>query len=140
MKFNTGTTMNIKRPIQENIQRPPHEIKRLRPTPRWSDVTVFNGIAHFVEVAADTEQDITSQIAQILAQAESTLADIGSDKSQLLSVTIYLTDAKNAAALNAQWEAWLPAGCAPSRACVVVQLLDPNMLIEIAFVAAATSL
>ena len=132
--------MDIKRPSPESIQHAPHEIKRLRSTPRWSDATIYNGIAHFVEVAADTEQDITSQTAQILAQAESTLADIGSDKSQLLSVTIYLTDPKNAAALNAQWEAWLPAGCAPSRACLVVQLLDPNMLIEIAFVAAVTSL
>lgn len=115
-------------------------IKRLNTTPRWSDATIFNGIAHFVEVPEDTEQDITSQTAQILAQAEATLVTIGSDKSQLLSATIYLTNAKNAAVLNAQWEAWLPAGCAPSRACLVVQLLDPKMLVEIAFVAAVTSL
>ncbi len=120
-----------------DIQHPSHEIKRLRPTPRWSDATVFNGIAHFVEVAANTEQDMISQTAQILVQTETTLAEIGSDKSQLLSATIYLTDAKNAATFNTQWEAWLPAGCAPSRACLVVQLLDPKMLVEIAFVAAA---
>ena len=116
------------------------DIKRLRPTPRWSDATVFNGITHFVEVAADTEQDITSQTQQIFAQAESTLADIGSDKSRLLSATIYLTDVDNAAVFNSLWEAWLPAACAPSRACLVVQLLDPNMLVEITFVAAVTSL
>lgn len=122
--------MDIKHPSSESIQR-------LRPTPRWSDATIYNGIAHFVEVAADTEQDMISQTAQILAQAEKTLTEIGSDKSQLVSATIYLTDAKNAAAFNAQWEAWLPASCAPSRACLVVQLLDPKMLVEIAFVAAA---
>lgn len=123
-----------------DIKRPPHEIKRLRPTPRWSDATVFNGIAHFVEVAADTEQDMTNQTAQILAQAETTLADIGSDKSQLLSATIYLTNVDNTAVFNSLWEAWLPAGCAPSRACLKVELLDPKMLVEIAFVAAITSL
>lgn len=121
--------MDIKRSSQEKV-------KRLRPTPRWSDATVFNGIAHFVEVAADTEQDITSQTAQILAQAEATLAAIGSSKANLLSATIYITRAENAAVFNAQWEAWLPAGCAPSRACVKVELLDPKMLLEIAFVAA----
>jgi enamine deaminase RidA (YjgF/YER057c/UK114 family) len=115
------------------------DIKRLRPTPRWSDATVFNGIAHFVEVAADTEQDITSQTQQILVQAESTLADISSDKSRLLSATIYLTNTDNAAVFNSLWEAWLPAGCAPSRACLKVELLDPNMLVEISFVAAVTS-
>lgn len=119
-----------------NIQRPPHEIKRLRPTPRWSDATTFNGIAHFVEVPANTEQDITSQIQQLFAQTEATLADVGSDKSQLLSATIYLTHTENAAIFNPLWEAWLPSGCAPSRACVKVELLDPHMLVEIAFVAA----
>lgn len=121
--------MDIKRSSQEKI-------KRLGPTPRWSDATVFNGIAHFVEVAADTEQDMSNQTQQLLAQAETTIAAIGSNKANLLSATIYLTQAENAAVFNALWEAWLPAGCAPSRACVKVELLDPNMLIEIAFVAA----
>lgn len=113
------------------------DIKRIGTTPRWSDATLFNGIAHFVEVAADTEQNIASQIQQILAQAETTLAEIGSDKSKLLSATIYLTRAEDFAILNTLWEAWLPAGCAPSRACVKVELLNPQMLIEIAFVAAS---
>ena len=113
------------------------DIKRIGTTPRWSDATLFNGIAHFVEVATDTEQDITSQTQQILAQAEATLAAIGSDKSKLLSATIYLTRVEDLAILNALWEVWLPAGCAPSRACIKVELLNPNMLIEIAFVAAS---
>lgn len=112
------------------------DIKRLNPAPRWSDATVFNGIAHFVEVPDDTSADMTSQIAQILGQAEHTLGKINSDKSRLLSATIYLTDFANAAALNAAWEAWLPFGCAPSRACVKAELVDPQMRVEIAFVAA----
>jgi enamine deaminase RidA (YjgF/YER057c/UK114 family) len=128
--------MDINRSAQENIQRANHEIKRLKPSPRWSDATVFNGIAHFVEVAADTEQDMTSQTQQILMQAEATLAAIGSNKSQLLSATIYLTRTEDFPTLNSLWEAWLPAGCAPSRACVKVELFDPTMLLEIAFVAA----
>jgi enamine deaminase RidA (YjgF/YER057c/UK114 family) len=119
-----------------DIKRPNHDIKRIGTTPRWSDATLFNGIAHFVEVAADTEQDITSQTQQILAQADATLAAIGSDKSRLLSATIYLTRVEDLAILNALWEVWLPAGCAPSRACIKVELLNPQMLIEIAFVAA----
>ena len=121
--------MDIKQTSQESIQR-------LRPTLRWSDATIFNGIAHFVEVPSDTEQDITRQAKQLLAQAETTLSEIGSDKSQLLSATIYLTKTENAAIFNSIWEAWLPANCAPSRACIKVELLDPKMLIEIAFVAA----
>ncbi|KHT62069.1 endoribonuclease L-PSP [Photobacterium gaetbulicola] len=114
------------------------DIQRINPTKRWSDVTVFNGIAHFVEVAEqDTSADMTGQVNQIFAQAEAMLASVGSDKSRLLSVTIYVTDFANFDALNAAWEAWLPQGCAPSRACVKVELADPSLLVEMAFVAAA---
>ncbi len=111
------------------------DIKRLNPTPRWSDATVFNRLAHFVEVPADTSADISSQIAQLFSQAEATLTVVRSDKSRLLSATIYLTDFANLATFNAAWEAWLPFGTAPSRACIKVELANPAMLIEIAFVA-----
>ncbi|HSH96954.1 MAG: RidA family protein [Methylophilaceae bacterium] len=112
------------------------DIQRINPTARWSDMTIFNGIAHFVEVPADTSADIHSQVKQVLAQADTTLLSGGSDKSRILSATIYITDFNNLATLNAAWEAWLPAGCAPSRACLKVELADPKYLLEIAFVAA----
>lgn len=112
-------------------------IKRINPGPRWSDATVYNGVAHFVEVPEDTNCNAESQIEQILAQADARLVEMGSDKTQLLSVTIYITHAAIVPTLNNLWEAWLPAGCAPSRACIKVELLDPAMAIEIAFVAAA---
>ena len=111
-------------------------IQRLNPAPRWSDATVYRGIAHFVEVPNNTDCAMDEQIAQILAQAEVTLAALGSDKSGLLSATIYIPHKDNVPALNNAWQAWLPANCAPSRACVKVELLDPAMLVEIAFVAA----
>jgi enamine deaminase RidA (YjgF/YER057c/UK114 family) len=111
-------------------------IKRINPSPRWSDATIYQGVAHFVEVPDNTATDMADQIKQIFAQADTRLAEIGSDKSRLLSATIYITDVANVPMLNAAWEAWLPAGCAPSRACVKVELLDPAMLVEIVFVAA----
>ncbi|MCG9696123.1 RidA family protein [Shewanella sp. Isolate11] len=112
-------------------------IERLNPTPRWSDATVFNGIVNFVEIAADTSADMKGQTLQIFAQAQATLAQINSDNGRLLSATIYITDFANLPEFNQLWDAWLPAGCAPSRACVKAELADPNYLVEIAFVAAA---
>ncbi|KEA65770.1 RidA/YER057c/UK114 superfamily, group 2, YoaB-like protein [Marinobacterium lacunae] len=99
------------------------EIQRINPAPRWSDITLYNGIAHFVEIAEDETADITGQAQQIFEQAEATLASIGSDKSRILSATIYVTDFGNLDAFNRAWEAWLPQGCAPSRACVKVELI-----------------
>ncbi len=114
------------------------EIHRINPAKRWSDITVFNGIAHFVEIA-DNEPagDISDQVQQILAQAERSLAKIGSDKTRLLSVTIYLTDFAHLSAMNELWDNWFEDGTAPSRACVKAELVDPELLVEMAFVAAA---
>ncbi|MFK0569486.1 RidA family protein [Endozoicomonas sp.] len=113
-------------------------IHRINPCKRWSDITVFNGIAHFVEVAdSDTSEDIKGQANQIFSQAELALEKIGSDRSRILSVTIYLTDFANLPALNEVRDEWFPEGCAPSRACVKAELADAEYRVEMAFVAAA---
>ncbi|WP_105901998.1 RidA family protein [Vibrio gangliei] len=113
-------------------------ITRVNPCARWSDVTVFNGIAHFVEVPeSDLSADIRGQAKQVFAQAEEMLVSVNSDKSRILSCTIYLTDFANIEAFNEEWEAWLPEGSAPSRACVKAELANPKYLVEIAFVAAS---
>ena len=111
-------------------------IQRINPSEKWSDVTVFNKMAHFVEVACDESADMRGQTGQIFAQAEEMLASANSDKSRLVSVTIYVTDFANLAVFNEAWIKWLPEGCAPSRACLKVELADPDYLVEIAFVAA----
>ena len=113
-------------------------IQRINPCRRWSDITGFNGIAHFVEVAdSDASEDIKGQVKQIFSQAEQALEKIGSSRSHVLSVTIYLTDFANLPTLNEIWDEWFPEGCAPSRACVKAELADPQYLVEMAFVAAA---
>ncbi len=114
------------------------KIHRINPCKRWSDITVFNGIAHFVEVAdSDTTEDIKGQVNQIFSQTDQALEKINSDRSRILSVTIYITDFANLPALNEVWDAWFPEGCAPSRACVKAELADPEYLVEMAFVVAA---
>lgn len=113
------------------------EIKRINPAPRWSDATIYNGIIHFVEVPeSDTKADMARQMQQVLEQAELSLQNAGSDKSRILSVTIYVTNFAELDAMNRVWEAWLPNDCAPSRACLKVELVDPDYKVEIAFVAA----
>uniref|UniRef100_UPI0030F44352 RidA family protein n=1 Tax=Paraglaciecola sp. TaxID=1920173 RepID=UPI0030F44352 len=92
---------------------------------------------YFVEVAEEPSADMVGQMRQIFIQAEESLLTVNSDKSRIISVTIYVTDFANFDVLNREWEKWLPEGCAPSRACVKAELADPNYLVEIAFVVAA---
>ena len=111
-------------------------IQRHGVTARWADKVVHHGTVYLVEVPSSTAADIGVQTAEVLASIERQLAEVGSDKSRLLMATIYLKDFADAPAFNAAWEGWLPAGCAPARACVRADLADPGYRVEIALTAA----
>ncbi len=111
------------------------DIQRHGVTRRWADAVVYQGVAHFVEIADDPSQDVAGQVRQILSQIESRLALVGSDKTRLLQVLIYLADLKDGPILNAQWDEWVPAGHAPARACVQAGLA-PGYYVEMVITAA----
>jgi enamine deaminase RidA (YjgF/YER057c/UK114 family) len=54
----------------------------------------------------------------------------------MLSATVYVRDMKDFAAMNAVWDAWVPAGHAPARACVEARMARPELLVEISVIAA----
>lgn len=112
-------------------------IERHGTTARYSDIVVHNRTAYIVEVPSSDATDITTQTGEVLASLEASLQRAGSGKDRLLMATIYLTDLADYAAMNAVWDAWLPPGGAPSRACVkVAGLAHPGWRIEIATTAA----
>eukprot|EP00727_Mastigamoeba_balamuthi_P005276 m51a1_g14747 hypothetical protein (118) ;mRNA; f:311269-311747 len=114
------------------------EIKRLNPTRRYADATVYNGLVHATEVPASEDGDMRSQVVGVLDSLATTLVKAGSNKSRILMATIYVVDMADVPALNEAWEAWLPEGCAPARACVQVsRLACPGWRVEIALTAAA---
>lgn len=88
------------------------------------------------QVADDPSADVTGQVRQVLAQIDRLLAEAGSDKSKLVSATIYLPDMADFAALNAVWEAWVVPGATPARATVQASLAGPQYKVEIQVVAA----
>ena len=117
-------------------------IERHRTGKRMSDIVVFMPAGERVawlagQVAADPTADITGQTQSVLAQIDALLAEIGSDKTQILSATIYLPDIKDFPLMNAVWDAWVPQGHTPARATVEARLASPAYKIEIQVVAAA---
>ncbi len=96
----------------------PDAIRRFGDSPRWADVVVHRGVAQWVEVAEDATTPFREQAAQVLTQIDATLAMLGADRTRLLSLTIYLSDLADAPVLNELWDAWVPRGHAPVRACV----------------------
>jgi enamine deaminase RidA (YjgF/YER057c/UK114 family) len=104
---------------------------------RLSEMAVHNGVCWLAgQVAADGSQDITGQTTQVLAAIDALLARAGTDKSRLLMVQIYIKDLADFPAMNAVWEAWLPAGCAPPRATVQAALARPEWRVEMVATAA----
>ena len=112
------------------------QIQRHGSTRRYSDSVVHNGTVYLVEVPSNLDADITGQTENLLASIERLLAQAGSDKSRLLMATIYLADMADYSAMNAVWDAWLPEGSAPARACVQARLANPEFRVEIVLTAA----
>jgi enamine deaminase RidA (YjgF/YER057c/UK114 family) len=112
------------------------KIERLGTGPRWSDIVVHNGTLYVVEVPATVPADITTQTHEVLASLEQSLRQAGSDKGRLLMVTIFLADIGALDAFNAVWDAWVPPGTAPVRACVQARLGNPGYHVELQVTAA----
>ncbi|CUB03458.1 RidA family protein [Marinomonas fungiae] len=112
-------------------------IERLEVGQRMSRIVKSNGMVFLCgQVAADANTDITEQTQTMLAKVDALLDQAGSSREHMLSATIYLRDMKDFAAMNAVWDAWVPEGCAPARACVEARLARQELLVEISVVAA----
>mgnify|MGYP001397607688 FL=1 len=104
---------------------------------RLSEMAVHNGVCYLAgQVAGDATQDITGQTKQVLAAIDALLARAGTDKSKLLMCQIFIADLADFPAMNAVWEAWLPAGNAPPRATVKAALAKPEWRVELVVTAA----
>jgi enamine deaminase RidA (YjgF/YER057c/UK114 family) len=112
-------------------------IKRLNAGPRMSQAVVHNGVVYLAgQVAKDPDKDVAEQTRQVLAAIDSLLAEAGSDKSRMLSATIYLADMADFGTMNGLWDAWVVAGSTPARATVQASLATPRYKVEIMVTAA----
>ena len=112
-------------------------IERMEVGQRMSRIVKHNETVYLCgQVGADANTDITEQTRTMLDKVDVLLEQAGTDKSYILSATIYLRDMKDFATMNAVWDAWIPEDHAPARACVEARLARPELLVEISVVAA----
>lgn len=112
------------------------EIHRSGTTRRWSDTVSWQGLLFLCEVPSQLDADIGGQASEVLAALAQRLEEAGSNSRRILNATIYIPDPADLAAFNALWDDWVPAGCAPVRACIHAPLTDPRMRVEIQMMAA----
>ena len=82
-------------------------------------------------LASDCSADITGQTDQILQTFDRFLAQAGTDKSNLLTMEIWLKRMSDCATVQDVLMNWLPADQLPAGSCVRADMARPEMLIEI---------
>lgn len=113
-------------------------IERKHGNQRMSQLVIHGDTAYLAGQVAQNAagESVEAQTKDILATIDSLLAEAGTDKSKLLSATIWLTDMDTFNEMNAVWDAWVSPGNAPARACVESRLAAPQFTVEIGVIAA----
>ncbi len=112
-------------------------IRRLAEEARLSGAVAHGGLVWLAgQVPDDASGDAEAQTADVLRQIDALLAEAGTDRTRLLSVTVVLRDIRDAPAMNRAWDAWLDPAHKPARMTVQAPLVDPDWRVEITGVAA----
>lgn len=113
-------------------------IQRLQTHARMSQVVIANGVVYLSGQVPDTAgAPVGAQTTEILARIDRLLASASVDKTRLLTANVWLSDRKHFDAFNAVWDAWVPEGHAPTRACVQALLMREGLDVEVAVTALA---
>ena len=98
-------------------------------TPTRSRAVVHDGLVFTVAVAPDpVTPSLYEQSVKALARIDESLALCGTDKSQILSAIVYITDMKQKSEMNRAWDQWVDPDNPPMRACIGVELEPPHIV------------
>ena len=113
-------------------------IERKQVGARMSQIVIHGDTVYLAGQVADGAAGgpAAGQMAEILKKIDGLLAEAGSDKSKILSATIWLADMRDFDGINEVWDAWVPEGNAPARACVEAKLAFTKFTVEVGVIAA----
>lgn len=110
-------------------------IERIATGQRMSKIVKHNGVAYLCGQVGDGPT-VADQTRDCLSRVEALLAEAGSSPEQMLQAIIWLADMDDFSEMNAVWDAWVPEGHAPARACGEAKLARPALKVEIIVTAA----
>ena len=111
-------------------------IRRIQSGPRMSQAVVHGNIAYLAGQVGAPGESVTAQTKAVLGAIEALLAEAGTDKSKIISATIWLADMADFAEMNVVWDAWVDGKDAPARATGEAKLATPDYKVEIIATAA----
>lgn len=111
-------------------------ITRMDSNQRMSQIVVHGNTVYLAGQVAKGNT-VADQSRGILEQVDALLAKAGTDKSNVISTTIWLCSMDDFAEMNAVWDAWIDPANPPARACVESpRLATPDFRVEMMVVAA----
>ncbi|MBK0398456.1 RidA family protein [Limibaculum sp. M0105] len=111
-------------------------IERLHVGPRMSQIVKHGGVVYLAGQVGEGDS-VEAQTRDCLAQIDKLLTEAGSSRERILQAVIWLADMADFAEMNAVWDAWVPQGHTPARACGEAKLAAPKYRVEIIITAAA---
>jgi enamine deaminase RidA (YjgF/YER057c/UK114 family) len=104
---------------------------------KLSDAVEYNGLIYLAgQVAEKLNVGMKEQTQDVLRQIDALLKKRGTNKSRILTATVYVNDMKLKPQMDDAWMEWVDRSNPPARATVEVQLGSPDTLVEIMCVAA----
>ena len=110
-------------------------ITRMHTGARMSKIVKHAGTVYLCGQVGDGAT-VTEQTRDCLSRVDRLLNEAGSSREHMLQATIWLADMADFEEMNAVWDAWVPTGHAPARACGEAKLADAELLVEIIVTAA----
>ncbi len=110
-------------------------IERMDTATRMSKIVKHNSVAYLSGQVGGGET-VAEQTRDCLSRIEALLEKAGSSPEHILQAIVWLADIGNFDEMNSVWDAWVPAGHAPARACSAARLAKPELKVEIVITAA----
>ena len=101
------------------------EIKRSHTNQRMSQIVVHGDTVYLAGQVGTEHDSMADQTSEILGKIDTLLSEAGTDKTRILQAIIWLADMGTFDEMNAVWDAWVPEGHAPARACGSADLGPP---------------
>jgi len=112
------------------------EIIRKQVTERMSRIVVHGQTVYLCGQVGEVDTSIRDQAKEMLSRVDKLLKEAGTNRENMLSATVYLSDMKYFKEFNEVWDAWVIPESPPARACVEARLALPGLLCEVSVVAA----
>ena len=103
--------------------------------PRMSKIVKHNGVAYLCGQVGDGTS-VADQTRDCLSRIDTLLEKAGSSRKNILQAIVWLSDMSDFADMNSVWDAWVPEGHAPARACGESKLARTELKVEIIITAA----